>query len=78
MAAIQAVNAVEIDHGDADLSCGIHNGKIEIMIGEDWAGRDHGPDRPQGYMRSLFFGLTSEEATKLRDWLNYAISQVPV
>ena len=60
---------IEIDHGDADLSAAIHEGKLEIMIGEDWAGRHHGPDRPQGYLRSLDFKMTMEEARAFRDWL---------
>jgi hypothetical protein len=65
---------IEIDHGDADLSACLRDGALEIMIGEDWAGKHHGPDRPQGYLRSLEFKLTMKEAHVLRDWLIETLS----
>lgn len=59
---------------DVAFSAGVHNGKIGVDIGEDWAGRYHGPDRPQGYLRQLDFTFSLEEAKEFREWLNLAIS----
>lgn len=67
---------IEIERGDADLSAAVHDGKIEIGIGEDWAGRHHSEERPQGYLRYLDFKMDKVEATRLRDWLSGAIDQL--
>lgn len=68
---------IEIDHGDADLSAAIREGHVEIMIGEDFSGRHHGPERPQGYMRSLDFKMTMEDARVFRDWLTRVLDTTP-
>jgi hypothetical protein len=69
------MDGIEIDHGGGDsvLSSAIHNGAIVIDIGEDFAGRDHGPEHPQGFQRYLDFAMTVDEARRLRDWLTRAI-----
>ena len=67
---------IEIDHGHVDLSTGIIEGNIELMLGQGWAGRHHSSERPQGYLNSIVFLMNHEEASKLRDWLSVAIDEL--
>lgn len=63
------MDGIEIDHGDADLSAGVHNGEIAIGIG-------HNFESPIGYEEYLGFSMTRDEAVRLRDWLSLAIERL--
>lgn len=72
-----AIDGIEFDHdtGAAVFSAGIHDGGIEVDIGEDWAGRNQ-PNRPQGFQQYLDFRFSLVEATLLRDWLTRALVEL--
>jgi hypothetical protein len=67
---------IEINHPDETLSSIVEHGGVTIDIGEDWAGRHHGPHRPQGFQRYTCITLTPDEAMRLCRWLVGAIDHL--
>lgn len=63
------IRGFEIDRDNADFSAGIHNGRIEIGIGEEYSNCN-------GYVRYLGFTLDKEEAKALSDWLGQAVKEM--
>ncbi len=66
----------EIDHDHVDLSTSISSTGIELMLATGWSNRHINIERPQGYLNSIIFLLSRDEAINLRDWLNKAIEEV--